>query len=205
MRMDIPFNQFSQKKLEFLGITTRNELNILYVISRILEKVESDLSGTYKTYYDEEENETYIWFNYEKFINRNMTSKVSKIFIKKTIKKLVDSRLLKRKNIIQFHRGSKTYFTFGELYDWAKEYVYFYDEDCYARDSLHENIILTDKEYTVIIDKMKELKLEVDKPYELLMYMNDLSGELYKSNTEIDNPCGYILNILNEYAQEVLH
>lgn len=199
------FNKFSLIKLRMLGIEKMSECEILDTISETLYKHEYEISATYKTYYDKEKNETYVWFNYDEFINKNLTKKCSKSFIKKTIRKFVDCGILKRKSFPNNFHGGKTYLTYGYMYEWLTQYVYFYDEDCYARDCLHENIILTNKEYETIISKLKELELDADNPYERLMYMNDLSEELYKSNTKIDNPCGYILNILNKYAQEVLH
>lgn len=202
------FNKFSLIKFRMLGIDKITEYEILDTISETLYKQNNSVSSTYDTYYDEENDETYVWFNYESFINKNLTKKCSTSFIKKTISKYVRYGVLKRKTFYTNYKGKKTYLTYGYMYDWLTEYVYFYDEDCYARDCLHENIILTDKEYETIVNKLRDLEMNVDNPYDLLMYMNDLSEWFYDNQNEdidISNLCGYILKILNKFPQEVLH
>lgn len=206
MKMDSKMlNKFSLIKLRMLGFDELSEIEILDTISNTLYNHKNKVSSTYETYYDNEDDETYVWFNYDSFINKNLTKKRSKSFIKKTIKKFVDCGVLKRKTFSNHYKGRRTYITYGHLYDWITEYMYFYDEDCYARDCLYENIILTDKEYEMIMQKLKKLRVDISDPYKNLMYMNDLSEEINKSQTQIDNLCGYILSILDKYPQFVLN
>jgi hypothetical protein len=197
-------------------IKNSHEKELLGIITRILKARENTDNNFILAIFNEDgkfvnvnndfnfskyKGKIYVWFNYQWFIKENFYEEISDSLITRAIKKYVESGILAKETKGKYGGGRKMYLAFGDYYEWYSQVATF-EGNRMIRDRHHGNILLNDEEYNAVVKKLKEMGF--DGTIQIFRSIDCISDYINTVNTEIENLCGYILNALEKYPEEVL-